>query len=96
MPIKTRVYLKGKFENGDYPNENDFIDLFDSYWHQTEDTIPRSVIEMGEPIELSVAGSGSTVIPADTFMEGIVLLPSVGGSFKIGETFGGMNIRGVM
>lgn len=37
MPIQTRTYLKSKFETGDIPTEQDFIDLFDSYMHLTED-----------------------------------------------------------
>jgi hypothetical protein len=39
MPIKTRSYLKAKFENGDIPNQNDFVDLFDTFIAQSDDQI---------------------------------------------------------
>jgi len=37
MSVKTRRYIKTRFENGDVPTEQDFIDLIDSYFHLTED-----------------------------------------------------------
>lgn len=39
MAVKTRAYLKTRFESGDEPTAQDFIDLFDSYFHQ-QDTLP--------------------------------------------------------
>lgn len=37
MAEKTRTYLKGKFESGDTPTEQDFIDLIDSNPNFTDD-----------------------------------------------------------
>lgn len=33
MAKKTIDYLKGKFKEDDFPSEQDFIDVFDSYVH---------------------------------------------------------------
>lgn len=38
MSQKTRAQLKALFETGDFPSENDFIDLFDSQVNKTDDS----------------------------------------------------------
>jgi hypothetical protein len=42
MAIRDRTYLKGKFENGDYPVQDDYHDWLDSFIH-VNDTIAESV-----------------------------------------------------
>ncbi len=39
MATVTKTILKNKFENGARPSADDFIDLFDSYLHKTEDGV---------------------------------------------------------
>ncbi|KAA0126822.1 hypothetical protein FY557_15425 [Chryseobacterium sp. SN22] len=42
--MKTKQELKLRFENGDIPNQNDFWEWQDSYWHK-EDKIPATAID---------------------------------------------------
>jgi hypothetical protein len=39
MPIQDRNKLKGWFETGDYPTQQQFWDLIDSFFHKLEDTM---------------------------------------------------------
>jgi hypothetical protein len=39
MPIQERNKLKGWFETGDYPTQQQFWDLIDSFFHRLDDTI---------------------------------------------------------
>ncbi|WP_160711306.1 hypothetical protein [Chitinophaga solisilvae] len=39
MPIQERNKLKSWFETGDYPTQQQFWDLIDSFFHKQEDTI---------------------------------------------------------
>lgn len=41
---RARQYLRSKFETGDRPTQADFADLFESFWHKTEDRIPADNI----------------------------------------------------
>lgn len=34
--IKSKEYLKSRFENGDYPTGEDYENLLDSFWHKSE------------------------------------------------------------
>ena len=34
--VKTKNYLKGRFETGDIPTGADYEDWMDSYWHKSE------------------------------------------------------------
>jgi len=36
MPVKTRIELRDKFQNGDVPDEIDFSNVFDSFIHQND------------------------------------------------------------
>jgi hypothetical protein len=94
MPIRSRTYLESKFENGDVPNEDDFTDIFDSFFHKDEDTIPQTKVENLPPLEETISGSGSIVVPAGLLVISIVLLPTSGGSFTIGSTAPGSEYDG--
>lgn len=77
MAIQTRAYLYGKFENGDKPNQQDFADFIDSYWHKSE-----------SPGVSTTAASGSTTtvnIAAGTLVEKIVVIGSVSGTITISK-----------
>lgn len=37
MAIKSRTWLKSRFENGDTPSEREWYDVFDSFVHKIED-----------------------------------------------------------
>ncbi|MCC8146462.1 MAG: hypothetical protein LIO93_08515 [Bacteroidales bacterium] len=51
MAILGRKILKGFFKNGDKPNENNFWDWMDSFFHKTEDKIPiTSVTNLAETL----------------------------------------------
>ena len=38
MTVRSRTFLKSKFETGDKPTQEDFVDLIESLTHKTEDT----------------------------------------------------------
>lgn len=40
MSLQTREQLKARFQNGVEANQNDFANVFDSYYHKTDDTLP--------------------------------------------------------
>jgi hypothetical protein len=68
MPIKSRTYLKSKFDNGDIPTQDDFADIIDSYIHEEEDGItiynaPDLTVRVGIGIDtpespLGILGTG--------------------------------------
>ena len=45
MAIRVRAQLRKWFGRGMYPTAEQFSDLFDSFFHKTEDKIPMSGVE---------------------------------------------------
>ena len=45
MAKQSRSTLKNWFKTGLKPLQNQFWDLFDSYWHKDDDLIPQSAIQ---------------------------------------------------
>lgn len=43
--IKTRQDLKKRFRNGMYPDENDFANWLDSYWHKDDQIDAGKVVQ---------------------------------------------------
>jgi hypothetical protein len=73
MPIKSRAELEERFQNGDIPDQNDFIDVFDSYIHQTEDgvtayTAPDSTQRFGIGITTPDSRLGIKELPGGRFL----------------------------
>lgn len=62
--IQSLTYLKGKFETGDTPTQQDFIDLFDSLMHYTETLGAYQVLKRDDT---SGAAAGLTV-PSSTLV----------------------------
>ncbi len=88
MAQVTDTVLKGYFETGDTPTEAQYIDLIDSL-RNALDTIAQADVD-GLPAQTAtISGSGSIVVPAAKLMLAIVLIPSAGGTYKIGTTPGG-------
>lgn len=69
MGIQTRTYLKGKFETGDKPTQQDFYDLLDSYIHSTDDpskTLPAVSGQSGKILKTdgtNIAWSAESPFP---------------------------------
>jgi hypothetical protein len=61
MPIKTRLELRPRFENGDIPDQNDFWNLIASYIHQTDDGLTVYTNPIDSTFSL---GIGVTTPPA--------------------------------
>lgn len=57
MSVRTRTYLKARFESGDVPTAQDFIDLFDTMRMWSE-AVPVSSVTYGW-LALSVQPSGA-------------------------------------
>jgi hypothetical protein len=60
MAIQTREYLKSRFETGDKPTQQDFIDFIDTFLHLTEDAGENTVLTRlpaGSVAGLAVASS---------------------------------------
>lgn len=48
MPtVRTRSYLRSKFENGDKPPQGDFWDWIESFWHKSETPGPVTLVAPG-------------------------------------------------
>ena len=91
MAEESRTILKTYFETGDIPTEAQFINFLDSYFHK-DDIIPAENVEDLAPIEEVISGSGNYQIAAGKLLIGIVLVPSISGSYTIGTTGGGDEI----
>ncbi|MCC8146464.1 MAG: hypothetical protein LIO93_08525 [Bacteroidales bacterium] len=64
MAILGRNILKGFFKNGDKPNENNFWDWMDSFFHKTEDKIPiTSVTDLAETLN---SKANNTALQSET------------------------------
>jgi hypothetical protein len=88
MAQVTDVVLKSYFETGDVPTQAQYIDTIDSK-RNIQDTILQSEVEKGAPLTSAISGSGTVVVAANSMIKYIVLLPSGGGTYKIGSTAGG-------
>lgn len=60
MAIRVRAQLRKWFGRGMYPTAEQFSDLFDSFFHKTEDKIPMSGVE-----GLTDQLTGNTIRPRD-------------------------------
>jgi hypothetical protein len=58
MTLRTRAYLKGKFETGDKPTQEDYSDLIDSTVSKSEDLQILGLSEY-DPIRSYAAGQGT-------------------------------------
>ncbi len=88
MSIVTDTVLKTYFETGDTPTQAQFIDLIDTLRNAGVE-IPQTDVEKLAPLSVVVATSGNIVVPADSVIEYIVLIPASSGSYTIGTTPGG-------
>jgi hypothetical protein len=73
MPIKTREQLEERFQDGDVPTQEDFIDVFDSYFHLTEDGVykyeaPDSTLRFGAGITTPDSRVGIKELPTGSFL----------------------------
>lgn len=85
MAEVTDTVLKTYFETGDTPTEAQFIDLIDSLRNEG-DEIPQTDVEKLAPLSVTVTGSGSQLVPIDSLIEYMVLIPTAGGAYTIGTT----------
>lgn len=70
MSIRTRNILKGWFSTGKYPTETQFSDFFDSYVHQSEDTIEINAVNGLQEALDSKAANEDVVNPPQTLADG--------------------------
>jgi len=91
MAQQTVTYLKGKYNTGDMPTEQDFHDWLDSYFHKT-DTVPKAQIEDGEPITQLIATNGTYALAAGKMIELIVFEDVSSGTVEVGTTAGASDI----
>ncbi|MCC8146465.1 MAG: hypothetical protein LIO93_08530, partial [Bacteroidales bacterium] len=64
MAILGRNILKSFFKNGDKPNENNFWDWMDSFFHKTEDKLPiTSVTDLAETLN---SKANNTALQSET------------------------------
>lgn len=86
MPItsiitRTRAYLYTKFKTGAKPTEADFADVFNSYWHKTEDKIPASQVsgldavggQISEDVPVAGVGHIGNLSDGDVVAKGTTL-----------------------
>ena len=93
MAQVTDIVLKTYFETADVPTQSEYVDLIDSKRNAAE-TILQSEVEKAAALSVSIAGSGTISVAANSLIRYIVLLPSAGGAFKIGSTAGGTEYDG--
>lgn len=82
MAVQTRTYLKGKFETGDKPQEQDFADWIDSFVHKTEN---------GNTVAIE-AGGGSFVLAAGELMDKMIIKSATLQNVSVGTTPGGTEV----
>lgn len=80
--------IKSYLNTGDTPTEAQCVNWVDSKYN-LGDTLPQANVANLAPLTASVSGSGNIVVPIDTLMQFIVLIPSAGGAYTIGTTPGG-------
>ncbi|MCP4324685.1 MAG: hypothetical protein GY787_23110 [Alteromonadales bacterium] len=88
----TLSQIKALFETGDTPTEAQYITVWDSMRLQDVE-IPQTDVEKLAPLSVVVATSGNIVVPSDSVILYIVLIPASSGSYTIGTTPGGVDIE---
>ena len=104
QPIDT---LKSWFETGDYPTQQQFWDLIDSFIHKDQGITVADVDGLTELLQakadanqmqslqtvvLLPAGATTYTAPAGTLVEAFVLLPGTAIDFAVGSSIGGVDI----
>lgn len=66
MAIKTRAVLKTYFENGDFPNEEEFWDLLDSMVSKADDGVPVAFVAV--PATTDSSGAAGQMAYDDDYL----------------------------
>ena len=93
MAVKTDILIKADFETNDVPDQPQYVDLIDSK-RNVLDEIPQSDVEKLAPLSQVISGSGSIVVPANSFILAMALIPASSGAFTIGQTGGATDYDG--
>lgn len=90
MAIKSIAQFKAWFRKGMYPTESNFIDLFDSFFHKTDDIIPiGNVGTLAERLnrKLDTADAGQMVADINALTDIVNAL-----SRKVGDVYTDLDI----
>lgn len=71
MAVQSRIQLKNWFKRGLKPLEAQFADWIDSFWHQSEDSIPISAINGLETLLNSYAVATAVTASLDALKDGV-------------------------
>lgn len=96
MALTSISDLKNLFRTGLKPAQTAFWNIIDSFWHKG-DTIPSSAVagldaaiqSIPNKGELLVDGTATYSVPANEFLDFIVVVANVNTSIQIGQTAGG-------